>query len=169
MVKKLKIYTSFRSKNTSCEPSDNDSEEVKLLKAIINEKDHERITQSGTVFMQSSAFAEVFNKPLKGTTREQRFIKIKSAETGNTVYRILRAKTGSFELKDILYADNETRDILTSQKPGEMVELEITKSGRLMNYLHNFNLYDRMSFRIALISLFLGVVSLILGIAPFIR
>lgn len=168
MAEKYKIYTKFVPTKQKYEISDSDTEEIKFLKNFANENDIERIHQTGTVFMQSNAFEKIFNKKLKGTNRERRFIKIKSLETGKTVYRVLRAKTGSFELKDIVYADSETRDILTDKSHNESIELEITKSNRLMNYLHNYDLFDRMNFRIAAISFCLGIISLILGILPLV-
>ncbi len=114
------------------------------------------------VYMTGTLYKDLFGRPLKGTDRRKRFLRITSKQTGFSVYRLFcGAPTGVLN-EGTLYIDSDGKSIL--QESGDDCELVIQKCSPFSFYWNTSNSATRITFKIGLPALVIGIVSLALTI-----
>ena len=159
---------SFRIRNRFSYAATEESGEKETLRALLDAVSHP--IDSETVYAHGSLYRKVFGGTLKGSDRKRRFVKITSAATGRSVYRTLRGVPVSVRSEGILYIDSDGMHVLCDPDipaPDGEVELSLKKCGWLGYYWNTSSTMVRVTFRIGMVSLVIGTVSLALGIAPF--
>lgn len=114
------------------------------------------------IYITGTLYEKLFGRPLKGTDRRKRFLKITSSQTGLSVYRLFRGVPSGVLSKDTLYIDSEGRAVL--QQSDDEVVLSIKKCSPFSFYWNTSNSATRISFKIGFPSLLVGIASLILTI-----
>lgn len=117
-----------------------------------------------SAYMSHDAHKKIFGEKLDGTNRENRFIKI--SHNNNSIYRILRGVPNNVLSKDIIYMDSDGKNILNndSDDKNDKIELEITRASWFSFYWHTSNIMARISFKIGVYSIILGLISLGLSV-----
>lgn len=129
-------------------------------------KEPEKIKDTWNAFMSSDLHEKIFGKKAKYLTNypwKKKIVKITSGETGLSVYRIWRGAPLYVESKDTLFVDDSAKYALIKTKEANRVNLVLSKGNRLKFYWNHFDNATRISFKLGLTSVGLGVVSLILG------
>lgn len=114
------------------------------------------------IYITGTLYEKLFGRPLKGTDRRKRFLKITSSQTGLSVYRLFHGVPSGVLSKDTLYIDSEGRAVL--QQSDDEVVLSIKKCSPFSFYWNTSNSATRISFKIGFPSLLVGIASLILTI-----
>ena len=114
------------------------------------------------IYLTGTLYEKLFGRPLKGSDRRKRFLKITSLQTGSSVYRLFRGAPTGVVNKDILYIDSDGKAVL--QRSDDEVVLSIKKCCPFSFYWNTSNSATRISFKIGLPSLIIGAASLILTI-----
>jgi len=128
--------------------------------------DPEKIKDTWNAFMSSDLHEKIFKKKAKDLTNypwKKKIVKITSGETGLSVYRIWKGTPLYVESKDILFVDDSAKYALIKTKEVNKVNLVLSEGSRLKFYWNHFDNATRISFKLGLTSVGLGVVSLILG------
>ena len=171
MIKSLKVKTHFLYTEKGAEKKNNNSEldvmSMRILKTLNQEYRKEY------VYTQASLFNELFNKKVSDCADDKRLLKITNPKTKKSVWRIWSAIStdelgAGVQVKDILYANKETKFILTGttedSSTEEAVELKFKQCSVFSYYLHCSDRFNKSSYQIALFSLILGIISLFLGV-----
>lgn len=168
----LKIRTHFVNTESARELKKEKLGELSFFEErILRLLEHRELGEN--VYTQNSFFSELFESKITESSEEKRLIKITNPKTKKSIYRIWNGisqdKFGfGIETKGIIYMDSESKYILTgsSSESDESLRLQFNKVGTLRYFLHSRNKFNKESYAIALISVFLGLVSVILAIVP---
>ena len=166
MKKQYRIKSHFLYANAPAPSSAKPQTTEEKLDALLAKETAHRV-QPEKVYAHSSLYQQVFGKgkTLKGTNREKRYVKITSGETGQTIWRVFRGVPMGVASDGILYMDADSKYTLKGDET-ENVELEIKKSNVCAYYWHSPIVAERISFKLGLLSLILGIISLA---SPFIK
>lgn len=129
-------------------------------------KDPERITDTWNAFMSSNLHEKIFDEKVKDIVNypwKKKIVKITSKETGLSIYRIWRGTPLYVGSKDTLFVDDSAKYALIKTKDSNKVNLVFSEGSRLKFYWNHFDNATRISFKLGLTSVGLGIISLILG------
>lgn len=126
----------------------------------------EKIINLWEAYTSNHIHKEVFGGKAKDVLKypwKKKIIKITSKATGLSVYRIWRGVPAYVESKDTLFVDDSAKFALIKSKDDTTVDLILSKGSRIGFYWNHFENATRISFKLGLTSVVLGVISLFLG------
>lgn len=126
----------------------------------------EKINNLWEAYTSNYIHKEVFGERAKDVTKypwKKKIIKITSKATGLSVYRIWRGVPGYVKSKDTLFIDDSGKFALIKSNDEATVDLILSKGNRISFYWNHFENATRISFKLGLTSVVLGVISLFLG------
>ena len=136
---------------------------IKLRFCRNNNEPDNTLFGTDSAYMYPGAYKEIFKKELKGSNREDRYIKI--SHNNNSIYRIFRGVPNNVLSKDIIYIDSDGKNILNNgDDKDDKIELEITPVSWFSFYWHTSNIMARISFKTGVYSIILGLISLGLSV-----
>lgn len=165
VLEKFHIKCSFERRNAES-LSAQESQLQQIADAVSHPIDFE------LAYMHASCYQDIFGGTLKGSGRQKRFIKITNAKTKSYIYRIYKGVPSGVLSKDTLYLDSDGFHILTDADESNLdeqdsVELSIKKTNWFAYYWHTSNTMVRVTFKIGLASILLGLASLVISIFSF--
>ena len=143
-----------------------------ILRSCFEDKDGNKFNYhefGENVYGHSSCYQKIFGTKLKYTNREKRYIKISSVGGKISIYRILRGVPSGISSKSsILYINGDGKNILEEQCKSKTddssVVLIIKPVSSLRYFWCSSNVYNRISFQVALCSLILSTLSIIFSL-----
>lgn len=153
-----------------------DSGKVSKEYTIISEVEGKRILiDNWYVWTSNDVYKKIFKNPLKKHGRmpwKRRVIRIFSEKTKSSVYRIWRGVPAYMLSKDQLFLDREAKNILKCSGDGkeadDKVLLVLSPSTKHSFYWQHFSPEIRTAYKLGLISLLLGAISLFISIISWI-
>jgi hypothetical protein len=127
----------------------------------------EKIINPWIAYTSNHIHEEVFGKKAMDVPKypwKKKILKITSKATGLSVYRIWSGVPAYVKSKDTLYIDNSAKFALIKSKDDATVELILSKGSHFSFYWNHFENATRISFKLGLTSVGLGIISLILGV-----
>lgn len=121
------------------------------------------------VYTTPDVYNKLFNKKIQGKEKlpwKRKVVKIYSKKTKCSVYRIWRGAFRTVLAKDILYVDKDAKYILTATEA--KIDIILYPSNKFLYYWNHFAPEIRAPFKLGLISFFVSLVSLLLGIISLI-
>ncbi len=139
------------------------------IESIIRfENDREDIVvDTWNVYTSNNVFSVVFGKNEKDFdtyNKKKKVIKITSLDTNKSIYRIWNGAPLGAKTKDLLFLDKNAKYDLLSDKSVNSVNIVFSKGSKLKFYLNHYDHMVRVSFKLGLWSVIVGVVSFIIGI-----
>lgn len=123
------------------------------------------------VYTSNNIFSEVFkkkNKEFGSYPEKKRVVKITSLSNGKSIYRFWNGASKGSTSKDTMYVDVNAKYDLIRGCDSNCIDVSISKGSKFCFYYYHYDHMVRISFKLAVLSLALGCVSLVLGIIPLI-
>ena len=145
-----------------------DYTEAFIEKHGVQQIDFDRFNNEA-VYMEVSTYEKIFDKKLKNTNREKRFMKISNKAKNTSLYRIWKGTSTSIaHSSGIIYLDSDGKNIL-NEDDLDKVNLDIIPVSLFTYYWNTSNIMTRISFKTGVYSIILGVVSLFLAVWQMFR
>lgn len=124
------------------------------------------IVDTWNVYTSNDVFEKVFGKKakeLKTYSKKKKIIKITSLDSKRTIYRIWNGAPLGSKTKNTIFLDKNAKYDLLNNKDSNTVTVVISKGTKLLFYWNHYDHMTRVSFKLALWSVILGIISFILG------
>ena len=119
------------------------------------------------VYTSSHIFKEIFGKTennFKTYARKRKVIKITSLDTKHSIYRFWNGAPLGAKTKDTLFLDKNAKYDLLADKNKNTANIILSKGSKLKFYLNHYDHMVRVSFKLGIWSVIVGIVSFIIGI-----
>lgn len=154
LEKEYTIYSKLQSKN------ENGTENL------------EDIVPNDVVYLSSDTYIKIFGRKIKETENlpwKRGIVKISYYDdvtmTHKTIYRLWRGLNPNYRSKDLAYIDVIGQSILFGLKSdGKVKALELSKGSKFMFYWQHSNSVVRSSFKLGVLSVALGFLSIVFGV-----
>ena len=119
------------------------------------------------VYTSNHIFKEIFGKNennFKTYAKKRKVIKITSLDTRQSVYRFWNGAPLGAKTKDTLFLDKNAKYDLLADKNKNIANIILSKGTKLKFYLKHYDHMVRVSFKLGLWSVIIGIVSFVIGI-----
>lgn len=119
------------------------------------------------VYTSNHIFKEIFGKTennFKTYARKRKVIKITSLDTKHSIYRFWNGAPLGSITKNTLFLDKNAKYDLLADKNKNTVNIIFSKGSKVKFYLNHYDHMVRVSFKLGLWSVIIGIVSFIIGI-----
>ena len=124
------------------------------------------------VYTSNHIFKEIFGKnekDFKTFAKKRKVIKITSLDTNQSIYRFWNGAPLGAKTKDTLFLDKNAKYDLLADKNNNIANIIISKGTKLSFYLKHYDHMVRVSFKLGLWSVIIGIVSFIIGIISILK
>ncbi|MBQ0051467.1 MAG: hypothetical protein KBT11_05320 [Treponema sp.] len=118
------------------------------------------------VYTSNHLFKEIYGKNVKNFgsfLKKKKIVKITSCDTKNSIYRFWNGMPSGAKSKDTLFLDEKAKFDLLAEG-NSSANVTISKASKFSFFWNHYDHSVRISFKLAALSMAMGVVSLILGI-----
>lgn len=125
------------------------------------------IPDTWNVYTSNNIFEEIFKKKEKDFTdykTKKKVIKITSKDSKITIYRFWNGAPVGAKTKDTIYVDKYAKYDLLLNKDQEKANLILSRGSKIAFYLNHYDHMVRVSFKLGLWSVIIGVVSFVFSI-----
>lgn len=144
-------------------------QKLMIIESVIHfENDREDIVvDTWNVYTSNHIFKEIFKKnesDFNTYAKKKKVIKITSLDTKKSIYRFWNGAPFGAKTKDTLFLDKYAKYDLLVEKNKNTVNIVFSKGSKLKFYLNHYDHMVRVSFKLGLWSVIIGIVSFIIGI-----